>query len=467
MSRYGKKKQKKNKKQKNTVVQNTENSVKSSGPIFNPQKYKEHLVDLNSKGKPKPIDEEEMKKMGFTNVEVGMMKDSVSIKSQSPFMTIAQCVRDIKFSRGGEKLFEQTLLEGDVYVMALGMYETLYYNPQMGKKVLKPYKIPFKDVFNRYEGQDLDNKTVLIWRTGGIGDLLFIKPNLEYIKKRWPTSRIWFACAKSYQQMVKHWPEVDKLLDLPINYHTVFRKADYHVTFEGAIERNLEAHEKNAYELFSEWMGLNLKGEDLIPHQDPPAELIPKVKSVLENWKIGNEKFVLIQTQPSSPIRAIAPQKWVEVIDELTERGHKVVLTDNPLKTDQINALIKQCKNQNMIFNFAPHSVSLDYTIALCSFAKLALGPDSSLCHIAGSLDIPTFGIFGPFTGEVRLSYFPKADWINFGEELPCQPCFMHGVEPCDFAKKESDKFSPCLKMLNVKVVVDRCEKLIERFAND
>lgn len=464
MARYGQKKKKKIKVKSTKPAAPVAPSTEVSGglePVFNPGKYKDHMKsEAKLKGRKEAITEETMEKMGFDGGDVKMMEDMKAIKSLSPYMAVARCTRTFVFSKGGEKQSTQTLHKGQVYVMALGVYDTLRWSPQLRKDVLKPYKHKFSDVFNRYEGQDLTDKTILIWRTGGIGDLLFIKPNIEYIKKTWPTAKVWMACAPSYQNMVKHWPEVDKLVDLPIDYYKVFSKADYHVTFEGAIERNIQAHELNAYDMFSQWMGLNLKGDDLIPHQDPPAPLVPATEQILMKWGIDPhaKDFVLLQMQPSSPIRAIKPEKWIEVIDELTDRGHKVIITDSPIKAGVVDAIKTKCMRQEQIYNFAQHSETLDYTIALASMAKATIGPDSSLCHISGSLGVPTFGIFGPFTGEIRLSQFPKADWINC--ELPCAPCFLHGNELCEEAKKQGFNFSPCLTQFEAKDVVDRLEKL-------
>jgi ADP-heptose:LPS heptosyltransferase len=461
MARYGKSAKKK--KTKKSSVSNVATPKPPSEPIFNPSKYAENLKDTSLKpGQRKPITEADMRKMGFDQQEVKMMEDAASIKSLSPFMAVARCCKTMKFAKGGEKVYHQTLSKGEVYVMALGMYDSLRHNQNYRGEVLKPYKFKFSDVFRRYEGQDLTDKNLLIWRTGGIGDLLFIKPNMDWLKKTYPTCKIWFACAPSYQNMVKHWDCVDKLVDLPIDYYKIFSKANYHVTFEGAIERNLEAHKVNAYKMFSDWMGLNLEDDDLIPHQDPPAPLLPKVSQILKTWGMDPtaKEFVLLQMAPSSPIRMIAIDKWIEVINELTSRGHKVVITDSPIKADNVQNIINQCKDKDKLFNFAKHSESLDYTIALCSMAKGTVGPDSSLCHIAGSLSIPTVGIFGPFVGEIRLSYFPTADWINCERE--CAPCFLHGNDPCVHAQKEPDKMSPCLKNFEAKTVCDKLEKLID-----
>ena len=54
----------------------------------------------------------------------------------------------------------------------------------------------------------------------------------------------------------------------------------------------------------------------------------------------------------------------------------------------------------------------------------MVVSTDSASLHIAASLDIPLFGIYGPFLGELRLTTYKNADWIN--AQKKCAPCFLH-----------------------------------------
>lgn len=51
----------------------------------------------------------------------------------------------------------------------------------------KVLNIPVKDIkdfeYKKYNGEDLTQKSVLIWRQGGIGDILFIGPLIRELKK--------------------------------------------------------------------------------------------------------------------------------------------------------------------------------------------------------------------------------------------------------------------------------------------
>ena len=336
--------------------------------------------------------------------------------------------------------------------MGLGVYQQLHTNKQTNsKRFLKPSNIKFKNIYRPYRGQELHNKTLLVFRTGGIGDLLFIQPNLLYLKEKYPTCTIKFACGPQYQSMVETWKCVDQVLDLPFLYkHLV--QADYHALFEGVIERCKLSENINAYNLFSDWLGLNLPDKLLVPKQDAKSEMIDFCLKKLNEWNIEPGKFILMQIRASSPIRTPRPQIWVEIINILTSKGYNIILTDSPTQSKYVDMFIKYIKNQDKVFNFCKYSKSLDYSIALTKLAALTVATDSAMNHIAASLDIPCYGLYGPFPGYIRLKTYPKAKWID--AKRKCAPCYVHGQIPCKEATK--DGYSPCYDNFDInKIVTD------------
>jgi ADP-heptose:LPS heptosyltransferase len=79
-------------------------------------------------------------------------------------------------------------------------------------------------------------------------------------------------------------------------------------------------------------------------------------------------------------------------------------------------------------------------------------------------MDIPCFGIYGPFPGEIRLKTYPKATWIN--AKRHCAPCFLHSPHPCPQAG--SDGYSPCYnELIDTDEKLDILGSMIEEFFND
>ncbi len=404
--------------------------------------------------KVKPLSATVLRGLGIKRENIKEVDDLVELSKSPPNIVIAKAVKSLKFIQNHFK--KQELLKKTSYVMGLGVYQQLHANPNFNSKFLKPGNIKFKNVYRPYKGQDLTEKTLLVFRTGGIGDLLFIQPNLKYLKEKYPDCTIKFACGPQYQSMVEAWDCVDEVLDLPFLLKELM-SSDYHGLFEGVIERCRLAQAENAYNLFSDWMGLNLPNELLIPEQKPKDDKVEFCLDKLKEWGVEPGKFIVAQLRASSPIRTPHPTFWVNIINELTDRGYKILITDNPTQKEYVKQFIDTCiKNPDSVFNFCKESTTLDYTIAIASLAKCIIATDSALNHIAASLNVPCYGIYGPFPGHIRMKTYPKAKWVDATRH--CAPCFLHGADPCPEA--DSDGYSPCYNNIDIKEVADAIEEL-------
>lgn len=416
--------------------------------------------DMPSQHKIKPVNEKQMKAFGLTRENVQIVESLEILEKSPPNIVIADCIRNIKFIQNFFK--EQTLKKKQKYIMGLGVFQQLHYDLERNVKILKPSNVKFKNFYRPYKGQNLDGKTLVVSRHGGIGDLIFILPNLAYLKKKYPTCTIKFACGPQYQSMVENWDCVDQVLDLPFTLQH-FVISDYHSFFEGVIERCKEAETTNAYNLFSKWMGLDLPDELLIPKQNPKPEKVEECRKILNNWNLKSRNVILMQLKASSIIRCPNPELWIKLIDELTEIGHDILITDSPKQSAGIDRFITRLKNREKAFNFCKYSNAIDMTIAMASISKLIISTDSGLMHIGASLGIPIFGIYGPFPGFIRLKTYPKelCDWVDAQDD--CTPCFRHGSVACVKAMKRNIYFSPCYDNISVKEVVEKVERLLKR----
>jgi ADP-heptose:LPS heptosyltransferase len=424
---------------------NTENSNRGSfwEPDIIPQQMKKLTNNV-------------VRQMGLRMDNVNKVANLEELCKSPPNIIIAQAQFNVSFVQNYFK--KQTLKKKQKYVMGLGVFQQLQRDQGGKRKLLKPCGPKFQNIYRPYRGENLDNKTLLVFRTGGIGDLLFIQPNLRYLKEKYPTCHISFACGPQYQSMVETWDCVDEVIDLPFSFSKL-SKSHYHVLFEGVIERCYQAETDNAYNLFSKWMGLDLPDELLIPKQTPVPELVEKCSTILNEWKIPEKGFVVMQLRASSPIRCPRPDFWKDLANKLTEKGHHILLTDNPRQKDKVDEFIASIYRKDMVHNFCAKSEDIAHSIAVISLAEGVIATDSAMNHIAASVGVPALGIMGPFPGEIRFKTYPKMDWIN--SQRSCSPCFLHGHRPCQEAK--ADGFSPCYDEMSIDMVILRYENLIER----
>jgi len=404
--------------------------------------------------------------------KLGMSKDVLTrtnirtideLNKHIPNMVIVESKYNNTFGLGNSDR-AQMYKKGNSYVMPLYMYNSMVTQAKTEKPAFKPAKVKFSNVYRKYNGHNLDNKTLLIWRTGGIGDLLFIKPNIDFLKKRYPTCKIIFGTSPEYQCMIKDWECIDQIIDIPFPV-TMLYKCDYHITFEGVIERTEQAKTDNAYILFSKWMGLNLYPTALSPVQTPNVELTRYVREIFENDFniIEGTKTCLMQLRASSPIRTPHYKFWKQIMGILVnELGYRIIITDLPKYQMPMEHVIKKefsnC-NPNMFHVFCKYSKNISYTIALASFCDLCVGTDSSLIHIAESVGTKNFGFFGPFPGEIRSSTYKHGDFINC-DNIICAPCFKHGHAPCPNSFQQT---ANCYNSMDFSLFSEKIKALIER----
>lgn len=409
-------------------------------------------LETTDSEKIKTVTTPQLQQLGIKNLSLKIVQTLEELREDPPNIVIGECVHGVTFEQNRFK--EQVLKKRVNYVMALGVYQQLHYI--YNKRILKPSNMKFKNLYKPYYGQDLDNRSLLVTRTGGVGDLLFIQPNLSYIKERYPTSFIKFACGPQYQSMVETWDCVDEILDLPFSSSQLIN-SDYHAIFEGVIERCKEATTTNSYNLFSKWLNLDLPDEKLIPKQEPKQEKVDECKKILKEWNLEGKPFLIVQIRASSPIRTPRPSFWIDLIDKLTDRDFNILITDSPYQSENVEKFISKLDNQGRVFNFCEHSKSIDYTIAITSLSKLSISTDSALIHIAQSVGTPAFGIYGPFSAFVRLKTYKNVDWIE--GKLDCSPCFLHGQKPCP---KSINGYSPCYDTIDLYEAVEKIGKLVD-----
>jgi ADP-heptose:LPS heptosyltransferase len=117
------------------------------------------------------------------------------------------------------------------------------------------------------------------------------------------------------------------------------------------------------------------------------------------------------------------------------------------------------------MLNFAPYSTSLDMSISLLNFAQLTIAPDTSMVHIAAGLRCPILGVYGAFPGEIRMSTYPNADWVEppGGDTSICKyggkNCYTHG-QVCPAAKP--GQCAACYSRIDSEIFYEKVNKLLE-----
>jgi ADP-heptose:LPS heptosyltransferase len=96
--------------------------------------------------------------------------------------------------------------------------------------------------------------------------------------------------------------------------------------------------------------------------------------------------------------------------------------------------------------------ISLRELAAVLKKAKLFVGIDSGVMHMASALDIPTVGIFGPTDPFYVAPQNEKSMVVR--QDLACSPCYLK--TPCDYRR--------CLEELDAEAVLEACRRVLNYF---
>jgi ADP-heptose:LPS heptosyltransferase len=266
---------------------------------------------------------------------------------------------------------------------------------------------------------------ILVFRSGGIGDLIFSYPVLKEIKSRNIDCKITYITNKKNFDLINAFSDnlADKIIAMPIPGDR-FRKADAHIIFEGVIENDDQAESLDAYNLFYQHVfdetGVN---ESLLPHFKENELIRQSIKEHIPN------RLILIHMRSSSPFRNVSKSVWIDLINELVSMGYPIGFIDSADQAETIDKFIQTNfqHNKDKIHNLAKHATSLLHTIEICRTAGYAIGVDSSIINIFAATGKPCIGLYTCFPGTLRLGPFKNARIIQ-STYVDCgmAPCFHH-----------------------------------------
>ncbi len=310
---------------------------------------------------------------------------------------------------------------------------------------LHPEEIAVRKKFDPAE--NWNGKSILVVRTGGFGDLVLMTPVLREIKRRWPSIKINFACFPDYAPVLENLPFVDALVQYPIPMVEA-QQYDAWVIMENAIEKNEEAKKKHMTDLFAERFGI---GKDE-KYDKQPTYAVTEREKVWADEAYPRKKGVqrlCVQFAAQVENRTYPGQRMQQVVEHFHKKGWEVMVMGKPgeLKMDEMDNL----------HNLTAHKTTMRQSCAVLATADCVLGPDSSLVHIAGALNVPAVALYGPFPSELRVAYSPSIQVIEGSGH--CAPCFHHvrrgqrwpAHGPC-----VAKNYCTVLDGIPVKKVVDR-----------
>jgi len=162
-----------------------------------------------------------------------------------------------------------------------------------------------------------------------------------------------------------------------------------------------------------------------------------------------DKPFAVIHPAAAFATKQWATENFARVAEELTARGLTAIAIVSPKEKPVVQALIRE--SSAPVFGLS--DLSLPEVTALASRARLFVGNDSGIAHIAAAAGAPCVVIFGSSNVAHWRPWTTNPNEV-VREEIPCQPC--HGYFCAKFEKPE------CILRVPLERVVGAIDRIFK-----
>ena len=338
-------------------------------------------------------------------------------------------------------------------------------------------------------------RKVLVIRLRSIGDTVLTTPSLFALRRFLPNVKIHILLEDWVAPLLEGSPLIDRVIPIPRHGNSArarvareLHRADYDVVYNlhggttatfltrasGASNRVGYAHYQYARlhnhlapapqqiwsrpTLHSAEQQLALIGWTGVPVTDRPSTQLAVAETAARSI---SAKLAAKEVQDEAPFAVIHPaaafetKRWPAenfacIAGDVAARGLLPVVIVSPKEKQVLEALVVHSTTRVIAFD----NLSLPEVAALSARARLFIGNDSGIAHIAAAVDTPCVVIFGSSNvAHWRPWTTNQSEVVR--EELPCQPC--HGYFCSEFEKPK------CI----LSVPVERVIAAIDRLTGD
>lgn len=186
-------------------------------------------------------------------------------------------------------------------------------------------------------------------------------------------------------------------------------------------------------------------------------------------WK--NKAFAVLHLAPMWRYKQWTVAGWQSLLRYLTDAGLQIILSGGPGQAETAYISEVLAGVQSGYTNLAG-KLSFDQLVPVLERAKIYIGPDTVVTHLAAALNTPTVALYGP-TNPVKWGPWPYGYAKNdnpFVNKQPlqqinnvlllqglgdCVPCHQEGCE------RHKESKSLCLETLSVSRVIAATERML------
>ena len=351
-----------------------------------------------------------------------------------------------------------------------------------------------------YKPPNIQPKRILVITLRYLGDTLLITPLLSSLKRAYPGAEIDVLLPASNLGMLEGNPDVAKLLPLDgkpgvLKFGrlllSMFKQYDMTISTQAGdrpilcailagrfsmgfvsgygvknlwkrllLDRALVSAERNSHPVLE-----NQRFCELLDIK-PCYRLSPPRSPDAKHYLLPDSKYAVLHVMPQWRYKQWHEQGWQEVAQYLHNKGYQLVLTGGG-QDFELEVLRKmQAKLPSTTLNLAG-KLSLAELTVLIEKAKLFIGPDTGITHLAAATGRLTVALFGP-TDPMSWGPWPfgfeenRSPFVSVGTQAISNVCLIQGrserscvpcqLEGCD---KHRESRSACLDELSANTVIN------------
>lgn len=300
-----------------------------------------------------------------------------------------------------------------------------------------------------------EKKKILCINFGGIGDEIFFLPTILSLKKEYPNAFLTLALEPRSKGIKDLTNAIDELIFVDIKKKNKYiemlkllykaRKGHFDIVISsgsnklisillyltrikircgydsGFLSKKLLTHSVNLNKNQYACAMYHDLIRNLTNHNTELPQIETERQDVINNSVLIHPGVSKLSVEKGC-IKTITPELWAQVIDLLVAQGKKVMLTGGPDDDDCIQKILNNVRTQNFE-NLYGRTKNLQDLAKLISSCEIFLCSDSAPLHIAVSLGVKTFTIFGPTDDKTLVPQNKNVTAIKANDNCPLKPC--------------------------------------------
>jgi ADP-heptose:LPS heptosyltransferase len=299
-------------------------------------------------------------------------------------------------------------------------------------------------------------RPVVFSRWSGMGDIICTFPAALELKKRHPGATFIYNCHPDFAVMASMGGVANlctHYLHLGVaGYWYRFLFAGFYHFAHGDDMRGKTSKESMVTEFCHQF---NLPVQTEHPRLTIVPEFRDQARLILKRKNLGSEGLIILHPGPSWPVREWPLEKWAELVAGLRQRGYANIVQ---LGVSRHTSFEKVAAAAIPDVASLVDELSLEQASALISLAKLHIGIDSGLLHIAAAVGTPGVGIFGMTSPHTRFSQNYIRSFVT--SRVECQGCY-HRLPRVDWITGCPNDIK-CMKEISPHEVLQACLTVLE-----